>query len=192
MAAARSTSASAAFGDGRRRRVRRHGRPQRRRRQAGAGARIVQRADDAGRALVARPGQAEPVDERLVGGRADQRHRSRVGDVGRAARRASAPAGVCCSAAMAVIWRQNVRHRSCGSVPRSRARRRRAWTPPTARSGARRSRGSTPSARRTIGPRRAEVVELLGIDGGDLLGAPRLDEVANAPSMPRHRRRSTR
>ena len=53
-------------------------RPDRRRREAGAAHRVVQHADDPGRAFVARPLHPEPGREHLVGGGAGALDRARV------------------------------------------------------------------------------------------------------------------
>ena len=60
----------------------RNGRPQRCARHPGLLARLVQDADDPGRALVGRGIEGEPVDQRVVGGERGDADGARVGDVG--------------------------------------------------------------------------------------------------------------
>ena len=60
----------------------RHGGPQRDRRDVGGAARVVEHADDAGRALVARRLHAESLDQARVGRARGHGRRARVRDVG--------------------------------------------------------------------------------------------------------------
>ena len=90
---ARSTRARAAFGDGICGGVLRHRGPQRRRRDAGGRHGVVEHADDAGGALVARALQVVAVDQLGVARRPDDLHRPAVRHVGEQGAHADGQAG---------------------------------------------------------------------------------------------------
>ena len=97
----------------------RHGGPEGDRRDAEPGARVLEDPDDAGRPLVGRRLQLEPVDELGLGGVAGHRDRPGVRGVGqhRAQGDDSSPPS---SSQAASISAQNCRQRMFGSMPRTR------------------------------------------------------------------------
>ena len=94
----------------RRRDVVRHRRPDRRRREVEPAHRVVQHADDAGRALVPRPLHAEPGREHVVGGGTGAADRPGVRRVAEQARRASRRSRSRSVRATLTTSSQNVRH----------------------------------------------------------------------------------
>ena len=155
-----------------------HGRPQRQRVQAELLAGVVQDADDARRALVLAALQVEAVDERLVGGGADERDGLAVHDVGQ--QRAEGdhqPGPGLLGDARDLVGEGppaqlglDAEHEHDVAAGRRRGVR-----------VVRRPRDAAGVAvdQVDLGPGRLEVVVLLGVDAGDRLRAPLLDQVAD-------------